>query len=76
MDEQDKKPQDVENMSDEEFDNLSEEELEKIAGGVILSPELRAKHAERLKAERAEFLKNGGTNRGWFMRMSRMMVKK
>ncbi len=58
MDEQDKKPLDVENISDEEFENMSDEELEEIAGGVWRNP-------EKQKAERAEFLKNGGTQREW-----------
>ncbi len=58
MDEQDKKPLDVENMSDEECENMSDEELEEIAGGVILPKQ---------RAERAEFLKNGGTQREWLI---------
>ncbi len=61
MAEQDKKPVDAENLSDEE--------LEEIAGGVIRNP-------EKQKAERAEFLKNGGTEREWFIHTLRQSIKK
>ncbi len=69
MNEQDKKPQDVENMSDEEFENLSEEELEEISGGVWRNP-------AKLKAEREEFFKNGGTSREWFIHTLQQSIKK
>ncbi len=61
MAEQDKKPVDAENLSDEE--------LEEIAGGVIRNP-------EKQKAERAEFLKNGGTEREWFRHTWFQSIKK
>ncbi len=54
MDEQDKKPLDAENMSDEELENLSEEEMEEIVGGFTGPP---VDH----KTELPKFLANGGT---------------
>ncbi len=69
MDEKDKKPLDIENISSEELENMSDEELDEISGGVVRdrgrwSPEARermAKGREKFKMEFREFLENGGT---------------
>ncbi len=58
---QDKTPLDAVNMSDEE--------LEEIAGGVIRNP-------EKQKAERAEFLKNGGAERYWVINKQLQSITK